>query len=104
MLRANGDVEWLKATATVLGVFDEWECQLGRITLAPGDVLFAYSDGVTEAEGDDELFGDERLVVPLVRRLDAERATATVKAGLLTIELPKAAEAKPRQIAVRTVS
>ena len=62
VLRANGDVEWLKATATVLGVFDEWECQLGRITLAPGDVLFAYSDGVTEAEGDDELFGDDRLV------------------------------------------
>lgn len=62
VLRANGDVEWLKATATVLGVFDEWECQLGRLTLAPGDVLFAYSDGVTEAEGDDELFGEERLV------------------------------------------
>lgn len=37
-------------------------------------------------------------------KVDAERATATVKAGLLTIELPKAAEAKPRQIAVRTVS
>lgn len=62
VLRANGEVEWLQATATVLGVFDDWECQLGRITLAPGDVLFAYSDGVTEAEGDDELFGDERLV------------------------------------------
>lgn len=62
VLRANGEVEWLKATATVLGVFDDWECQLGRVTLAPGDVLFAYSDGVTEAEGDDELFGEERLV------------------------------------------
>ncbi|MBI5169122.1 MAG: PP2C family protein-serine/threonine phosphatase [Candidatus Eisenbacteria bacterium] len=62
VLRANGDVEWLKATATVLGVFDEWECQLGRVTLAQGDVLFAYSDGVTEAEGEDELFGEDRLV------------------------------------------
>lgn len=34
-------------------------------------------------------------------KIDAERTVATVKAGVLTIELAKAAEAKPRQIAVR---
>ncbi|MCC6652074.1 MAG: PP2C family protein-serine/threonine phosphatase [Candidatus Eisenbacteria bacterium] len=62
VLRASGQVEWLQATATVLGLFEEWECQLGRVALEPGDVMLAYSDGVTEAEGDAELFGEERLV------------------------------------------
>jgi HSP20 family protein len=33
--------------------------------------------------------------------VDAERTTATVKNGLLTVTLPKTAESKPRQIAVR---
>lgn len=34
-------------------------------------------------------------------RVNLEKATATVKDGLLTIKLAKAAEAKPRQIAVK---
>lgn len=33
-------------------------------------------------------------------RVDAERTTASLKDGVLTITLPKAAEAQPRQIAV----
>jgi HSP20 family protein len=37
----------------------------------------------------------------LPARVDLERATATVKDGTLRVELPKAAEARPRQIAVR---
>ena len=75
VLRAGGDVEWLEATATVLGVFEDWDCQLGRTALAPGDVLLAYSDGVTEAEGDGDLFGTERLVEAVrTRRTDGPDA------------------------------
>jgi serine phosphatase RsbU (regulator of sigma subunit) len=85
VLRANGEVEWLKATATVLGVFDEWECQLGRITLAPGDVLFAYSDGVTEAEGENELFGDDRLLAA-VREARADGPQAIVDAVIARVQ------------------
>ena len=37
LLRKNGDVEWLQASATVLGLFEEWDCsvveqQLGQET------------------------------------------------------------------------
>lgn len=75
VLRAGGEVEWLGATATVLGVFEDWDCQLGRTALAPGDVLLAYSDGVTEAEGAEGLFGAERLVEAVrVRRADGPAA------------------------------
>jgi HSP20 family protein len=37
----------------------------------------------------------------LPARVDADKATATLKHGVLTLTLPKAAEAQPRQIAVK---
>ena len=37
-------------------------------------------------------------------KVDAERASATVKNGLLTVTLPKAAEARPRQITVKATA
>ncbi|MGH7729803.1 MAG: PP2C family protein-serine/threonine phosphatase, partial [Candidatus Eiseniibacteriota bacterium] len=61
-LRRDGGLERLAATATVLGVFEEWQCALGRLQLAPGDLLVAYSDGVTEAVHDGEHFGETRLI------------------------------------------
>ena len=71
LLRRDGTIEWLAATATVLGAFEEWECALGRAQLAPGDLLVAYSDGVTEARRGGEHFGDERLVEALRSHPDA---------------------------------
>ena len=70
-LRASGEVERLDATATVIGAFREWDCALGRATLSPGDLLVAYSDGVTEATRDGEHFGEERLVAALRRHFAA---------------------------------
>jgi serine phosphatase RsbU (regulator of sigma subunit) len=64
-LRRDGTIEWLAATATVLGAFEEWDCALGRVQLAPGDLLVAYSDGVTEAVGGGEHFGEERMIETL---------------------------------------
>ena len=37
----------------------------------------------------------------LPARIDAERVQASLKEGVLTIDLPKASEAKPRQITVK---
>jgi HSP20 family protein len=37
----------------------------------------------------------------LPSRVDADKATATLKHGVLTLTLPKVAEAQPRQIAVK---
>lgn len=37
----------------------------------------------------------------LPARVDAEKATATLKHGVLTLTLPKVAEAQPRQISVK---
>ena len=63
LVRADGFCERLGSTATVLGIFENWNCTVGEATMSPGDILVAYSDGVTEAQsGSGELFGDERLL------------------------------------------
>ena len=46
----------------VLGLFPEAEFVCEQITMQPGDVLLAFTDGVTEAfDASEELFGEERL-------------------------------------------
>jgi sigma-B regulation protein RsbU (phosphoserine phosphatase) len=63
VLRDNGDVERLAATATVLGLFEEWDCAVAECELASGDVLVIYTDGISEAgPNEEEEFGDERLI------------------------------------------
>ena len=64
LLRANGAVEQLGATATVLGLFEDWNCTVAEVQMASGDVLVIYTDGISEAsEGEDaEEFGEERLI------------------------------------------
>jgi sigma-B regulation protein RsbU (phosphoserine phosphatase) len=44
-----------------------------RITLLPGEVLFLYTDGVTEAKnGQEEPYGESRLLAALQERADRE--------------------------------
>ncbi|MBZ5494129.1 MAG: SpoIIE family protein phosphatase [Acidobacteriia bacterium] len=63
LLRASGEVERLNATATVLGLFEPWECSVAEIQMFPGDILAIYTDGVTEAANhNEEEFGEERLI------------------------------------------
>jgi sigma-B regulation protein RsbU (phosphoserine phosphatase) len=66
--RASGPVERLETTATVLGILEDFATEPAEVTLAPGDTVVLYSDGITEAgiEAGDE-FGIER-VAGLVRQ------------------------------------
>ena len=68
LLRSDGAVERLEATATVLGLFEEWDCTVEEKQLAPGDVLVIYTDGISEAATGDEgeEFGEERLVATVL--------------------------------------
>jgi sigma-B regulation protein RsbU (phosphoserine phosphatase) len=63
LVRASGAVEHLEATATVLGLFEEWECSVAELELAAGDVLVIYTDGISEASPNEEdEFGEQRLI------------------------------------------
>jgi sigma-B regulation protein RsbU (phosphoserine phosphatase) len=56
------------AQGAVLGAVDEAVYQAQEVMLAPGDVFFLYTDGVTEAmDGADHLFTEARLEACLCR-------------------------------------
>jgi serine phosphatase RsbU (regulator of sigma subunit) len=78
LLRGDGSFETLNPTATVLGVFRDWNCTVEHCAMHPGDVLALYTDGVTEAfNSDEEEFGEARLVDAL-RRYREEPARSIV--------------------------
>ncbi len=67
VVRADGQVERLQARGIALGVIPEIALQERSITLAHGDLLTAYTDGVTEAQREDETqFGVEGLQAALL--------------------------------------
>ena len=61
VVRRNGRVEPAGATGTLLGVFEQATLAAADVALAPGDALVFYTDGVTEARRDGEVFGEARL-------------------------------------------
>jgi serine phosphatase RsbU (regulator of sigma subunit) len=62
LVRANGTIEELETGGTVVGILDLATFEEGRVTLAPGDRLLVFSDGLTEGESPTrELYGEERL-------------------------------------------
>ncbi len=67
LLRADGRVEMVPSTGGMaLAVMDGLEFKEGSLTLAPGDGLFLYTDGITEACAPSEvLYGDARLITAL---------------------------------------
>jgi serine phosphatase RsbU (regulator of sigma subunit) len=51
----------------MVGAFKDAAFEDGAIRLAPGDTLFAFSDGITEAiDRAGEEFGDDRLIATVV--------------------------------------
>ncbi|HSB09564.1 MAG TPA: SpoIIE family protein phosphatase [Blastocatellia bacterium] len=69
LLRRDGSIERLDSTSTVLGLFEEWDCSIGRRQLFPGDMLALYTDGITESFNDaEEEYGESRLIEALRRR------------------------------------
>jgi len=58
----DGSIHRLEAGGTVVGLFDERSYQEGSLQLNRGDILVAYSDGVTEPENDFGEFGEQRLI------------------------------------------
>ncbi len=66
LIRRDGAVERLGSTATVVGIFKEWECSVTECQLFSGDTLVLYTDGVTESFNQAwEEFGERRLIESL---------------------------------------
>ena len=62
LLRADGSVERLTAGGTMVGAFDWMNFEEAQTTLAAGEVLLIFSDGISEAQNDlGEEYGENRL-------------------------------------------
>lgn len=61
IIRAEGVNAFLHATGPLLGAFQEVAYKQSDAFLDPQDVLFLYTDGLTEARRQGELLGEERL-------------------------------------------
>ncbi len=77
LLRADGSLEKLEEGGFILGIMPDAAYSQGTVTLAPGDTLALFTDGVTEAEAPDKSLYDEARVVELLRR-EQGRDAATV--------------------------
>jgi len=82
LFRANTrDVVPMNSSCFPLGMFESVKCEIDRASLAAGDILVLYTDGITEAENPQgEEFGMERLSA-VIRRdfsLSAEGLMANI--------------------------
>ncbi|GAB3243600.1 histidine kinase N-terminal 7TM domain-containing protein [Kineosporia babensis] len=59
--RSDGSVHAVGRPGTALGMWPHIEVHEVVVELEPGDVLLAYTDGVTEARAGEEQFGEKRL-------------------------------------------
>lgn len=69
---ASQRLDRLMATGIPLGVVEDFQYQQGQVTLASGDLLFCYTDGITETiNSKSEQFGLERLEKALLAHCNA---------------------------------
>ena len=65
---SGGAVQELPSNSPLIGAFPGQEFELSTERLDVGDLLFLYTDGLTEARRGSELFGEERLFELLARQ------------------------------------
>jgi phosphoserine phosphatase RsbU/P len=73
--RADGAVETLPAGGLPVGLFDHLKVKARQTAMREGDLLFLYTDGVTEAaDAEARQFGEQRLLDLLARSTGANAA------------------------------
>ena len=72
------------------------------ITIRGERKVDAVGEGVNYHQRERE-YGTFRRIIDLPSEINTDKITATYKNGILTVILPKAEEAKPRQIEIKTL-
>ncbi len=85
LVRANdGAIQQLTGRGMLLGAFPEIHLDECEITLSPGDTLVLYTDGITEARNDNELFDEFRLKAAMASAA-TDSASAIAQSILLAV-------------------
>ena len=86
LLDARGRTRELEGRGLPLGVEEHPAYHFGELSLAPGELVFAYTDGLVEVRRGGELFGPARLAELVMRhaaREPLERLVRSVHDGVL---------------------
>jgi sigma-B regulation protein RsbU (phosphoserine phosphatase) len=70
VLSRDGKIRRLDCGGTVVGLMDGMHYDEDRFQMKPGDIMVAYSDGITEPENDFGEFGEARLMEVVARYRD----------------------------------
>ena len=70
VLGRDGNIRRLDKGGTVVGLMDGMHYDEDRFKMRSGDIMVAYSDGVTEPENDFGEFGEERMMEVVARYRD----------------------------------
>lgn len=85
ILIRNGEVMRLESNGTVVGMFPEYPFEQIDVDLQHGDLLAAFTDGITESENDrEEQFGEDRLI-DLLRRNSAKPLDEIIQTVMDTV-------------------
>jgi PAS domain S-box-containing protein len=87
LLVRGGEVRPAGATGPVVGAWPDSSFTATEIDVDPGDLMIFYTDGVTDARGAVERFGDERLSATVRTAASAPEAVAAVEAALQAFEI-----------------
>ena len=79
LLVHDGEVDRLKGSALPLGIDDDSGYEDSELELDPGDLVFAYTDGLAEARRGSEVYGLDRLEALVANRAAAHSAQDLVR-------------------------
>jgi PAS domain S-box-containing protein len=85
LLRADGSVEWVELSGTLIGMLERVRFESRDLRLGPGDLLLLYTDGAVELRRSDLAYGD-RVLAQVLREHAGEPADAVVQAVADRIE------------------
>lgn len=88
VLRGDGRVEEAGSPGTLLGVFPDPELTDRVVELGPGDSIVFYTDGVTEAQSEGRMYGEDRLRAALspAAGLDAGALARRIESDVLEFQ------------------
>jgi phosphoserine phosphatase RsbU/P len=81
LVRADGETEELQLGGLPLGIRPQAEYEGGSTYMRAGDVLLAYTDGISERQRGDELFGADRLRE--IARVHRRKSTRALQEAIL---------------------
>src|SRR5215203_4609867 len=89
LLRTDGSIYRVGEPGRAIGVFDDANLTEQEVSLAPGDALILYTDGVVEARSPDGLFFGEERLMALLRSsvaLDASTIASRIEKAVLNFQ------------------